>query len=279
MQKILWIASYPKSGNTYMRSFLSSLIYTKDGRFNFNLLKKIKQFDISEQYQFVQKIDRHDYSNLNDIKVVSKYWEMAQKRINEVGDSFIFKTHAANLMWQNYKYTDESRTLGVIYLIRDPRDVAVSYAHHFDKDIDMVINNMIKADAQTTNPKKTIGIPLSSWDVHIQSWEMLNVPKLIIRYEDLIKKPEKIFLKIINFLKNNLKINFEINKQKFNSIIKNTNFKSLKKMEMEGGFPERISTRVFFRKGTYEAGKELNDARSNKIISNFNNVMKRFNYI
>ena len=88
MQKILWIASYPKSGNTYMRSFLSSLIYTKDGRFNFNLLKKIKQFDIGEQYQFVQKIDRHDYSNLNDIKVVSKYWEIAQKRINEVGDSF-----------------------------------------------------------------------------------------------------------------------------------------------------------------------------------------------
>ena len=279
MKKILWIASYPKSGNTYMRSFLSSLIYTKDGRFNFNLLKKIKQFDIGEQYQFVQKIDRHDYSNLNDIKVVSKYWEMAQKRINEVGDSFIFKTHAANLMWQNYKYTDESRTLGVIYLIRDPRDVAVSYAHHFEKDIDMVINNMIKTDAQTTNPKKTIGTPLSSWDVHIQSWEMLNVPKLIIRYEDLIKKPEKIFSKIINFLKNNLKINFEINKQKFNSIIKNTNFKSLKKMEIEGGFPEQISTRVFFRKGTYEAGKELNYARSNQIISNFNNVMKRFNYI
>ena len=255
MKKILWVTSYPKSGNTYVRSLLSSLMYTKDGKFNFKLLKKIKQFDISEQYQFVQKIDRHDYSNLNDIKIVSKYWEMAQKRINEVGDSFIFKTHAANLMWQNYKYTDESRTLGVIYLIRDPRDVAVSYAHHFDKDIDMVINNMIKTDAQTTNPKKTIGIPLSSWDVHIQSWEMLNVPKLIIRYEDLIKKPEKIFSKIINFLKNNLKINFAINKQKFNSIIKNTNFKSLKKMEMEGGFPEQISTRVFLEKGLMKQEK------------------------
>ena len=110
MKKILWITSYPKSGNTYVRSLLSSLMYTKDGKFNFKLLKKIKQFDISEQYQFVQKIDKHDYYNLNNIKIVSKYWEMAQKRINEVGDSFIYKTHAANLMWQNYKYTDESRT-------------------------------------------------------------------------------------------------------------------------------------------------------------------------
>ena len=279
MKKILWIASYPKSGNTYMRSLLSSLIYTKDGEFNFKLLKKIKQFDISENYQFVHKIDRHDYSNLDDIKVVSKYWEMAQKRINEAGESFIFKTHAANLMWKNYKYTDELRTLGVIYLIRDPRDVVVSYAHHFDKDIDTVINKMIRVDAITTNPRKTIGIPLSSWNFHIQSWEKLNVPKLFIRYEDLIREPNKVFSKVIEFLKNNLKINFAINKQKFNSIIKNTNFKSLKKMEMEGGFPEQISTRVFFRKGIYEAGKELNDARSYKIISNFNNLMKRFNYI
>ena len=279
MKKILWIASYPKSGNTYMRSLLSSLIYTKDGEFNFKLLKKIKQFDISENYQFVHKIDRHDYSNLDDIKVVSKYWEMAQKRINEAGESFIFKTHAANLMYKNYKYTDELRTLGVIYLIRDPRDVAVSYAHHFDKDIDMVINKMIRIDATTTNPRKTIGIPLSSWNVHMQSWEKLNVPKLFIRYEDLIKEPEKVFSKVIKFLKSNLKINFEINKQKFDSIINNTKFESLKKMEGEKGFPEQVSTKVFFRKGIYEAGKDLDEVRLNKIILNFYNVMKRFNYI
>ena len=69
MKKILWNASYPKSGNTYMRSLLSSIIYTKDGEFNFKLLKKIKQFDISEYYHFVYKIDRHDYFNLNDIKI------------------------------------------------------------------------------------------------------------------------------------------------------------------------------------------------------------------
>jgi len=279
MKKILWIASYPKSGNTYMRSLLSSLIYTKDGEFNFKLLKKIKQFDISENYQFVHKIDRHDYSNLDDIKVVSKYWEMAQKRINEAGESFIFKTHAANLMWKNYKYTDELRTLGVIYLIRDPRDVVVSYAHHFDKDIDTVINKMIRVDAITTNPRKTIGIPLSSWNFHIQSWEKLNVPKLFIRYEDLIREPNKVFSKVIEFLKNNLKINFEINKQKFDSIINNTKFKALKKMERERGFPEQVSTKAFFRKGAYEAGKDLDEARSNKIISNFYNVMKKFNYI
>ena len=83
MKKILLIASYPKNSNTYMRSLLSSLIFTKDGKFNFKLLEKIKQFDTNKQYHFAHKIDRHDHSNLNDIKVVSKYWKMAQKRINE----------------------------------------------------------------------------------------------------------------------------------------------------------------------------------------------------
>ena len=279
MKKILWIASYPKSGNTYMRALLSSLFYTNSGEFNFDILQRIKQFDSNKYYQFVQKINQYDYSNLIDIKVVSKYWELAQKKFNEVGDDFIFKTHAANLMWKNYKYTDENRTLGVIYLVRDPRDIAVSYAHHFDQDIDTIINQMVRIDAITQNPGKTIGIPLSSWNVHIKSWEMLNVPKFFIRYEDLIKEPKKIFSDIVAFLKNDLKINFDISKQKFDAIIKNTKFKALKKMEKEEGFPEQIPTRTFFRKGIYEAGKELGDIRVNRIITSFENAMKKFNYI
>ena len=108
---------------------------------------------------------------------------------------------------------------------------------------------------------------------------MLNVPKYFIRYEDLIKEPKKLFSNIITFLKSDLNINFDINKQKFDSIIKNTHFNALKKMEEEQGFPEQVPTRVFFRKGSYEAGKGLNDERLDKIVSSFENVMKKFNYI
>ena len=81
MKKILWIASYPKSGNTFMRSLLSSLIYTDSGEFNFNLLKKVKQFDIHLYFKFIKMINEDDYRKLNDIKVASKYWKLAQKNL------------------------------------------------------------------------------------------------------------------------------------------------------------------------------------------------------
>ena len=106
-KKILWIASYPKSGNTFMRSLLSSLIYTDSGEFNFNLLKKVKQFDIHLYFKFIKMINEDDYRKLNDIKVASKYWKLAQKKFIEIDSNFIFKTHAANLMWEKFKYTDE----------------------------------------------------------------------------------------------------------------------------------------------------------------------------
>ena len=104
---IIWLASYPKSGNTFMRSLLSSLIYTDSGEFNFNLLKKVKQFDIHLYFKFIKMINEDDYRKLNDIKVASKYWKLAQKKFIEIDSNFIFKTHAANLMWEKFKYTDE----------------------------------------------------------------------------------------------------------------------------------------------------------------------------
>ena len=145
-KKILWIASYPKSGNTFMRSLLSSLIYTDSGEFNFNLLKKVKQFDIHLYFKFIKMINEDDYRKLNDIKVASKYWKLAQKKFIEIDSNFIFKTHAANLMWEKFKYTDEERTLGVIYLVRDPRDIVISYAHHMNKKIDEVVDSIAKKD-------------------------------------------------------------------------------------------------------------------------------------
>jgi len=279
MKKILWIASYPKSGNTFMRSLLSSLIYTDSGEFNFNLLKKVKQFDIHLYFKFIKMINEDDYRKINDIKVVSKYWKLAQKKFIEIDSNFIFKTHAANLMWEKFKYTDEERTLGVIYLVRDPRDIVISYAHHMNKKIDEVVDSIAKKDSVVINSANRVAVPLSSWDVHIKSWEMLNVPKYIVRYEDLISNTKKIFSEIVNFLENDLKIDFAISEEKFNTIIQSTKFNRLKKMEQEGGFPESNKKNIFFRKGKHGDGKQLDKISSDKLILNFKEVMKKFKYL
>jgi len=276
MKKILWIASYPKSGNTFIRSLLSSLIFTEDGNFEFNLLKKIKQFDVRENYNFVNQINPIDYINLNDIKISSKYWIEAQKKINE---AFIFKTHAANLMYNNYKYTNENMSLGVIYILRDPRDVAVSYSHHMNEDINLTVNRMFDLKAGIKSGAELVQLPLSSWDIHIKSWETLNVPKIIIKYEDLVNHTLKVFEELIYFLKNKLKINFNLNEDKFNNILKTTEFKTLQHKETAETFQENFKGRNFFRSGKHLKGSELDDINKNKIISNFQETMKKYNYI
>ena len=83
-----------------------------------------------------------------------------------------------------------------------------------------------------TNSNGRIKIPLSRWDTHIKSWSFLNVPKYIIRYEDLIQNTAMYFSEIINFLKEELNVNFEVNSEKFNNIVKNTSFEKMQKLKI-----------------------------------------------
>ncbi len=284
MDKILWIASYPKSGNTLVRAIISSLIYSKDGIFDFSILENLKQFDIDFYFEFIKEINQEDYKNLNRLEVVSKYWALAQKRSFKKENRYIFKTHAANLMFKNLKYTDENRSLGLIYIIRDPRDVAVSYSKFRRESIDSTIDLIKNKNAVIYNSHNEIIVPLSSWDVHIKSWSLLKVPSYIVRYEDIINNREKFIIELINFLQNKLKLNIKVNEKKISNILKTTSFNQLQKNESQKGYYafNHIKDKEwkFFRKGV--AGQWKNDLSSEQIseINNsFNNTMNKFGYI
>ena len=89
-KKIFWIASYPKSGNTWMRAILSALFYTKDGKFNFTLFKLIGMFETFEKFEYIKKINIEDFKKLSDLKILSKYWLQAQKNIKIIKGQSIF---------------------------------------------------------------------------------------------------------------------------------------------------------------------------------------------
>ena len=117
--------SYPKSGNTLIRSMLSSYFFSKDGIFNFDLLNNIKKFpDFG-----VFKTLGIDITNENE---VVKNYIYVQKEINKRdGKSIRFlKTHAALNDINGYRFTDLKNTLGAIYIVRDPRKIILSYANH-----------------------------------------------------------------------------------------------------------------------------------------------------
>ncbi len=278
LKNLFWIASYPKSGNTWMRAILTSLFYSEDGIFDFKLLPKIDQFEKLQYFDFVKDIDIDDYKKLNELPTISKYWTEAQKRI-ESKELIFFKTHSCNYSHNNLNYTNQLKTRGGIYIIRDPRDVAVSYSKFIGESIDMTIDYMLGQSRQIWNQNKSLGIILSRWDYHVASWLNLKAPIIFIRYEDLLDKTEKILNELINFLTKELKIQIDVNQKKIDNIIQSTSFNLLKEKEEKEGFREASKSSVFFREGKSMQWKsDLNEKQIFKIESNFGEAMKKFNY-
>ena len=134
---IIWLASYPKSGNTLLRSILASYFYSHEGDFSFNHLYKISQFPAVHQFM------RLGVNVDNEVDVFKNFIN-AQNLINkESNKAKFFKTHSSLCNMHGCNFTDLKNTLGVIYIVRDPRNIVTSFAHHYDLSIDEATDAMI----------------------------------------------------------------------------------------------------------------------------------------
>jgi len=270
---IIWLASYPKSGNTWLRSFLTNYINKHTSNFDFTLLKQIKRFPRQELY---------DQLKVNSTKFtdIASNWINMQEFINLKNEFTYLKTHNAMCTINNYPFTNSRNTSGVIYLVRDPRDVILSYSNHLNKSIEYTFNIM-KNNSYELFPhseKSVNEVLMGSWSENYKSWRDYNsVKKIIIKYEDLLLNPYENFYKIINYLNkiNNLTIDEEMIKKS----IDNTNFKKLQNLEKKGGFDE-LKTGNFFRKGKSGNWKnELDKKIISQIKEAFNEEMKELKYL
>ena len=233
---IIWVASYPKSGNTWVRSIISSLVYTEDGIFDFPSIKKIEQYP---QKRFLEYFTQ-DYNNIHEIK---KHWITSQERINLDTKIKFFKTHHLNCKVDNYPFTNKECTRATIYIVRDPRNLIDSISNHFSKSIEE--SKKFLLTSKILSPGKEIELRggnvityLGSWKEHYKFWTKDNENLLIIRYEDLVKNIHHEIDKVVAFLRNF--IDFEISDSKKENIINSTSFEALKKIEENGKFTENV---------------------------------------
>ena len=275
-KKILFIASYPKSGNTFMRAVISSLVYSSDGIFDFELFKRITLLDTNPFYDFVKKINKVDFLKLNKMEIASKYWRLAQEKHNELTENFIFKTHAANLAFENQGYTSIENCMGVIYLVRDPRGVVPSYSYHLNISHKETFKKITNLNQIIFNPKNNICVPLSNWEAHIISWEKTNIPKIFIRFEDLVSDTLGTIHKCIDFL-SLINIDFSYNSKKIENIYQSTKFEALKSKEKKSGF-KIGKDKNFFRKGDLK-NNEVSEEIEKKLIGFFGKKMREFGYL
>ena len=199
-KKIVFIASYMKSGNTWVRSIICSLL--NNGDFKLEDLKAIKLFSQEIFFSKLQDVIFQKDGNL-DFTFVSNNWINAQKLINETKSSDLkfFKTHSIRGKINNNYFTDESVCKGFIYLIRDPRDIAISLSKHMDISIDSAIDIMLFQKNFVTNVFK-VNEAVCTWKMHTESWTSFkSVPRLIVRYEDMVQDNERAVNQICEFIK------------------------------------------------------------------------------
>ena len=130
MKKIIWISSYPKSGNTWTRYFLSNYFFNKQKiNSDFNILNNIDKFP---PYKFLPQLISEDEIKESAYNI-SKYWTKIQLEITKEKEDFIFlKNHNALVSVEGRSLTDERFSLAFIYLVRDPRDVIASWMQRKD---------------------------------------------------------------------------------------------------------------------------------------------------
>ena len=180
---IIWLASYPKSGNTLLRSILSAYFYSEEGDFKFDNLYKITQFPAVDHFLRLGV-------NINDEGEVFKNFINAQNLINEENKAKFLKTHSRFCQMYGCNFTDLKNTLGAIYIVRDPRNVVTSFAHHYNLTIDKATEALFDEKRFMIKTEKNCSVSLGSWVSNYESWKELKKQNkyLLVKYEDLVDK-------------------------------------------------------------------------------------------
>jgi len=277
---IIWLASYPKSGNTWVRSLLSAYYYSKNGDFSFELLKNIGLYPQKKYFDI----------KINKPGEINSYWDISQKKIIRKKKKIILKTHNSLLALNGKNFTKPEYTLGVIYIVRDPRNVVTSLKNHYDLDYEQSLDFMLNEkkyiyDIREKNDYSDFHF-LSSWSNHYKSWINNNLFKrMVIKYEDLEKNTYKTLKNLITYINGLYQVNEKINEIKINNCIKTTSFEILKYKEKKEGFSENVYSEKtkkkidFFHLGLKNKWREVVPKEFHEKINNiFKEDLKNLKY-
>ena len=273
MGNIVWVASYPKSGNTWMRSFLCNLV---SGGSRAQDINKLGEFCNNESNaMFYRQFFEQPVAEVDAADIAKIRSDVHQSiAIKNTGTTFL-KSHNYMGSYDGYPLHNPQLTAGWIYIIRNPLDVVISMTHHYGVSADDAIDFLNNEETATQSDESNVYSPLSSWSTHVESWTSENHPQVCyVRYEDMLDKSLKTFRRVASLF--GIKDSGSIKR----ALIKSS-FLEMKKQESKSGFVERIGdSSPFFRKGKKDQWREtLTQEQVQRVIEKNRVQMERFKYM
>jgi hypothetical protein len=274
LAQILWLASYPKSGNTWLRAFLAN--YLRGGRLpeDINKLPDFSYGDMRvEYYEQIsgKKAEDLDYDEINRLRPrVHQFLAGAHQGL------VLVKTHSHLSTIDGIPTITPGVTFCAVYVVRNPLDVAVSFGHHYGLGTDAAVKAICFKGLETVPQTGHILQVLADWTTHLNGWR--DAPGLyrhLMRYEDMTKSPTKTFGGVLDFLK------IPKDRERLKRAIRHCSFNVLARQEQQSGFVERSkSAEKFFRRG--EVGgwrKELTPEHVDFIVHHHREAMTKMGYL
>jgi len=277
-RNIVWIVSYPKSGNTWFRTVLANLLSDGDNPVDIN------ELDLSPIASSRLHFDEYSGVSSSDLSFEEIEGIQAEtyRELSYETEGLLFrKVHD---IWKRNKDGREifpaDVTKAVIYIIRNPLDIVISYAFHSNRSFEEIVAQMNDIDMGLCNkPGKLFNQlkqELGNWSMHVKSWtEDSGLPVHIVKYEDLLNDPEKSFRKAFQFS------GIQFNPVQLQKAIEFSSFEKLSENEIRSGFKEKpIKMEKFFRSGVAGQGKEL---LSPEVVIQLKEIhqemMRKFGYV
>ncbi|MDP7164518.1 MAG: sulfotransferase domain-containing protein [Alphaproteobacteria bacterium] len=276
MGAIIWLASYPKSGNTWIRAFLHNLLRNPDRPADINTLDSFTLGDA--QGAWFEIVSGRPWGDLSDEEIAKLRPRVHERMTRSFPDSVFVKTHCVLGEFKEVPQITMEHTGGAIYILRSPFDVAISMSHQFGLDIDNAISWMADPDFVAARDPETGLVPhaINSWSNHVKSWTRVEHDTLhVVRYEDLHQHPAKFFRGIAEFL------GLQPPRERLKRAIRHSSFKVLRGQEDKHGFVERsVHAERFFRQGKMGVWRKiLTPGQVERVVKAHGEQMERFGYL
>jgi len=278
MNGITWLASYPKSGNTWFRIFLTNLLCDADAPASIN---ELGNMPIASARGLFDDNMGFEASDLTADEIDRLRPELYIHLAKNATESLFLKIHDAYTdVGENVPLIPAEATGSALYFIRNPLDVAVSFAHHSGWKYDTAVSKM--ADDATAFCRKPDRLhsqlrqKLLSWSGHVVSWvDRAPFPVCVLRYEDMKSQPLESFARAVYFA------GLPHTREQIQKALAFSSFDIVQQQEETEGFHEKSSSsRRFFRKGQIGSWREeLSEKQAQQIVQNHREVMRRFGYL